>query len=94
MAKSAWKFYNFTPKDIYLYLYEYKLPIRHQEKQYYGLVKNNFKFNTLNYMHFYKFYQGQNYVTKKFFIYNVGSVGKEFLKFTKPFFFRSKKKKK
>lgn len=94
MAKSSWKFSNFTTKDIYYYLNEYRLPIQYQEKQFYGLVSNSFKFNTLNFMHFYKFYQGNNYVTKKFSIYNIGNKGKEFLKFTKPFFFRSKKKKK
>lgn len=94
MAKSSWKFFNFTTKDIYSYLEEYKLPIRHQEKQYYGFVSNSFKLNTLNFMHTYKFYQGNNYIYKKFSIYNIGNKGKEFLKFTKPFFFRSKKKKK
>ena len=92
MAKSAWKFYNFNSLDIYLYLDEYKLPLRHKEKQSYGLVSNNFKLNSLNYMHSYKFYLGNIYVNKKFFIYNIGNTGKEFLKFTKPFCFRSKKK--
>lgn len=93
MAKSAWKFYNLLSKDIYLYINEYKLPIRHQEKQFYGFVSNSFKLNSLNYMHSYKFYQGNSYVMRKFFLYNIGNTGKEFLKFTKPFFFRSKKKK-
>ena len=36
-------------------------------------------------MHSYKFYLGNIYVNKKFFIYNIGNTGKEFLKFTKPF---------
>ena len=93
MAKSSWKFYNFTTRDIYLYLSEYKLPTRHQEKQFYGFALNSFKLNSLNYMHFYKFYQGNSYVIKKFFIYNIGRTGKEFLKFTKPFSFKFKKKK-
>lgn len=93
MAKSSWKFYNLTTHDIYLYLNEYKLPTRYQERQFYGTVLNSFKLNPLNYMHTYKFYQGNTYIIKKFFIYNIGRTGKEFLKFTKPFFFRSKKKK-
>jgi hypothetical protein len=93
LAKSAWKFYNFTSYDIYMYLNEYRLPIRYQEKQFYGLSDNNIRFNLLNYMHTYKFYQGNSYVNKKFFIYNIGKRGSEILKFTKPFFFRSKKKK-
>ncbi len=93
MAKSSWKFYNFNYTDIYKYLQEYRLPTKYQENQYYGFVKNNFKLNTLNYMHSYKFYQGNKYIVKKFCIYNIGNKGYEFLKFTKPFFFRSKKKK-
>lgn len=93
MAKSVWKFYNFNIKDIYHYLYEYRLPSKYQEMQYYGFVKNSFTLNTLNYMHNYKFYQGNNYISKKFWIYNLNSKGYEFLKFTKPFHFRSKKKK-
>lgn len=44
-------------------------------------------------MHKYKFYQGNTYVEKQFCIYNIGNKGYEFLKFTKPFYFRSKKKK-
>jgi hypothetical protein len=93
MAKSSWKFYNFNVKDIYHFLQEYRLPTKYQELQYYGFVSNEFKLNTINYMHSYKFYQGNNYVVKKFSIYNIGNKGKEFLKFTKPFNFRSKKKK-
>lgn len=93
MAKSSWKFFNYTTTDIYYYLNEYKLPIQHQEKQNFGLVSNSFKLNPLNYMHTYKFYQGNSYTYKKFSIYNIGNKGKEFLKYTKPFFFRSKKKK-
>lgn len=94
MAKSAWKFYNFTTKDIYYYLDEYRLPTKYQEQQHYGIVSNSFKFNPINYMHIYKFHQGNSRITKRFSIFNIGNKGKEFLKFTKPFFFRSKKKKK
>lgn len=93
MAKSAWKFYNFNVKDIYHYLYEYRLPSKYQAMQFYGLVNNSFTLNTLNYMHSYKFYQGNTYLKKKFSIYNLNSKGYEFLKFTKPFNFKSKKKK-
>jgi hypothetical protein len=84
---------TYTVNDIYYYLNEYKLPGKYQEKQFFGNVTNSFKFNSINYMHFYKFHQGNNYVDKKFFIYNIGRKGLEFLKFTKPFHFRSKKKK-
>lgn len=93
MAKSSWKFLNFTNKDIYMYLYEYSLPGKNQEEQFYGDVSNNFKFNNINYMHHYKFYLGNNYISKKFSAYAINLKAKEFLKFTKPFFFRSKKKK-
>lgn len=93
MAKSSWKFYNYTNLDVYYYLNEYKLPSKYQELQYYGEVSNSFKFNTLNYMHTFKFYQGNNYIIKNFSQYSIGNKGREFLKFTKPFYFRSKKKK-
>lgn len=94
MAKSSWKFFNLNTSDIYFYLKEYKLPLKYLGLQYYGEVSNSFKLNPINYMHFYKFYQGKNIVIKKFSIFSIGRQGKEFLKFTKPFYFRSKKKKK
>jgi hypothetical protein len=84
---------SYTVSDVYCYLDEYKLPGKYQENQFFGKVLNSFKFNSINYMHFYKFHQGNNYVTKKFSMFNIGNKGKEFLKFTKPFHFRSKKKK-
>lgn len=93
MAKSAWKFFNYNVKDIYHFLQEYRLPTKYSCSQTYGLVKNDFKLNPINYMHNYKFYQGNTYVDKQFCIYNIGNKGYEFLKFTKPFYFRSKKKK-
>lgn len=93
MAKSSWKFLGYTLTDIYTYLDEYRLPTKYQSLQYYGLVKNSFKLNNLNYMHKYKFHQGNNFITKKFCIYNLTNKGYEFLKYTKPFYFRSKKKK-
>lgn len=94
MAKSSWKFYNFTTKDVYYYINEYKLPLKYLELQYYDKTSNSFKINTLNYMHTFKFYQGKTSIIKKFSIFNLGRTAKEFLKFTKPFHFKSKKKKK
>lgn len=94
MAKSSWKYFNMNTNDIYMYLSEYKLPTKYQNLQHYGFVKNDFKLNPLNYMHTYKFYQGNSYILKKFCMYNIGNKGYEFLKYTKPYYFRSKKKNK
>ena len=94
MAKSAWKFFNFNSQDIDMYLDVYILKKKYQGLQYYGLVHNSFKLNTINYMHYYKFHQGQTYNWKRFCSYNIGAKGYEFLKFKKPFYFYSKKKNK
>jgi len=94
LAKSAWKFFNLQYKDIYYYLDEYKLLTKNQGEQFYGFVPNSFKLNSLNYMHTYKFHQGNCYVNKKFTAYSINTSVKEFLKFKKPFYFHSKKKKK
>lgn len=94
MAKSAWKFYKFNINEIYYYLDEYKLISHNQGSQYWGTINSNFTINPINYMHTYNFYQGNCYTIKKFSLYNLKSKGFEFLKFTKPFNYRSKKKKK
>lgn len=94
MAKSAWKFFNLQYKDIYLYLNEYKLLTKNQGEQDYGFASNSLKLNSINYMHTYKFHQGNCYVIKKFTKYSMNGQVKDFLKFKKPFYFHSKKKKK
>lgn len=94
MAKSAWKFFNLNYRDIYLYLNEYKLLTKNQGEQFYGFAPNSLKLNTLNYMHTYKFHQGNSEVMKKFTQYSINDRAKDFLKFKKPFYFHSKKKKK
>lgn len=94
MAKSPWKYYTIKNKDIDFYLDEYMLPGKYFGKQHYGFVKNNFRITNLNYMHKYVAYMGQYLIRKKFYQWNVGNKVWEFLKFTKPFNFRSKKKKK
>ena len=94
MAKSAWKFFNLQYRDVYLYLDEYKLLTKNQGEQFYGFVTNSFKLNSINYMHTYKFHQGNCYINKKFTAYSINAQVKEFLKFKKPFYFNPKKKKK
>jgi len=94
VAKSAWKFFNLQYPDVYLYLNEYKLLTKHQGQQYYGFAPNSLKLNSINFMHTYKFHQGNSYVIKKFTKYSINCSVKEFLKFKKPFYFHSKKKKK
>ncbi len=93
MAKSSWKFLKISKNDIYKYNDEFKLMTEKQGNQSCGLTKNNLQINNINYMHKYTFYLGNCYTSKYFFTYCVGSKGKEFLKFTKPFTFKSKKKK-
>ena len=93
MSRSAWKYFKLNLEDIEYYLYEYKLLIKNKGRQSAGLVKNNLIINTLNYMHKYIFHQGSTYVKRRFYKYNLRSTGYAFLKFRKPFWFRSKKKK-
>jgi hypothetical protein len=77
-----------------MYVDEFKLLTEKQGFQHYGLVKNNFVINGINYMHKYMLHLGNCYATRSFFPYCIGAKTKEFIKFTKPFYFRSKKKKK
>jgi hypothetical protein len=73
---------------------EFKLITENQGFQRFGLIKNNLIINNINYMHTYKFHLGNCFILKKFSEYCVNYRGGEFLKFTKPFSFISKKKKK
>ena len=91
VAKSAWKFYQTNLREIYLYLVEYTLLSRNKNRQRYGLAKNNLRLNSINYMYRYNFHQGCNFTRRRFFKYCIGSVATCFLKFRKPFWFRSKK---
>ena len=79
---------------MYKYVKEFKLLQEKQGLQKYGLVKNSFIINNINYMHKYYFSLGNSYFRKSFFPYNSRLNGYSFLKFKKPFSFKSKKKKK
>ena len=94
MGRSSWKFFSTNIREIYLYLKEYKLIIHNKNLGIAGFKKNNFVVNPLNYMYKYLFHVGKSFVWKRFRIYNLKNQAKEFLKFTKPYHFRSKKKKK
>jgi hypothetical protein len=94
VAKSAWKFLQARQEDFYLYNKEFKLLYENQGKQYAGFRYNNFIINNLNYMHWYTFHLGNCFTDRHFSPYSVSSKASEFLKYTKPFHFRSKKKKK
>lgn len=93
MAKSAWKFLKTDQKQLYMHNYEYKLLIKNQGYQKYGFVKNSFIINNINYGFKYVSHIGNEYLHKKFYKYCIGLKMREFLKFKKPFYFRSKKKK-
>ena len=93
MAKSAWKFLNFNKNQLYRYLFDIRQTQKLQGLQHVQLVKNNITINNLNYMHTYRFHLGNYFVTKRFYYYTIRSKCLEFLKFKKPFHFRSKKKK-
>jgi hypothetical protein len=94
VAKSAWKFLKTNKKEIYLYIEEFKLIEEDQGYKSFGFVKNNLLINNINHTFRYKFHIGNYYTIKKFSKYCVGLKGGEFLKFTKPFSYVSKKKKK
>ena len=93
MAKSKWKFLKITQNDIYNYINEYKLPLKKKNQQSVGLTSHRFQVNNINYMHRYLFHLGSQYTSKKFYSYSIRLKALEFLKFKKPFHFRSKKKK-
>ena len=94
MARAAWKFFKTNIEEIYFYLKEYKLISHKKNKGHANFKKNNFVINPLNYMYKYLFYIGNSFIWKKFRIFNWKNQAKEFLKFTKPFNYKSKKKKK
>jgi hypothetical protein len=77
-----------------LYTEELKLIDEDKGYKYFGTTKNTLVVNNINFTFRYKFHIGNYYIVKKFTKYCVGLKGKEFLKFTKPFSFISKKKKK
>ena len=92
MAKSAWKYNNYTNIDVENYFINlfsensYKSEI---------LLRNNrsFKLNKLNYNFRYRVHQGKFSVIKRFLIYSINKKLGEFSKTRRPFYFRSKKKK-
>ncbi len=94
MAKSAWKFLQARREDFYKYNYEFKLLRENQGRQDAGFRGNNFVINNINYMHWYTFHLGNCTTERHFCKYAVGAKAGEFLKYTKPFHIRSKKKKK
>lgn len=94
MAKSIWKFSQINQNQIYRYSREFKLLQEKQGFQKYGLIKGGFIINNINYMHKYYFSLGNSFYEKSFFPYNTKLNGYAFLKFKKPFNFKSKKKKK
>ena len=94
MAKSAWKFLKTNQEEIYLYTEEMKLIDEDKGFKHFGLTKNSLIINNINYTFRYKFHIGNYFTVKRFSKYCVGFKGREFIKFTKPFCFISKKKKK
>jgi ABC-type cobalamin/Fe3+-siderophores transport system ATPase subunit len=93
VAKSAWKFLRTNKKEIYLYKDEFKLLTKKQGHQVIGYVKSNHIINNINFTFNCAVHLGKYIVFKKFYYNSIRSKIGEFLKFTKPFHFRSKKKK-
>jgi hypothetical protein len=93
VAKSAWKFLKTNQIEFYKYNTEFKLLIKNQGYQEIGLVKNSFIINNINYSFRYAAYIGDTFINKKFYNYCVGLKMRQFLKFKKPFHYRSKKNK-
>ena len=94
MAKSSWKFLNTNSKEISKFLIDFFLPKKYKGRQIVRTYTKNITINYLNYMHRYFLYQGKFEVKKKFSMYHIGFNLGQFLKSRKPFYFRSKKKKK
>ena len=94
MAKSTWKFFKTNRKELRLYAKEMKLLREKKSLQYYGLENNTLRLNTINWMHNYFFYLGNSFIKKLFFCECINMPVKRFLKFKKPFNYKSKKKKK
>ena len=92
MAKSAWKFLRTNYGEINLYTREFKLLIEERGRVKIGLVKNNFIVNNINFTLKCKGHLGQIIFNKQFSIFDINSKLGQFMKFTKPFNFRSKKK--
>lgn len=93
MARTAWKFSKLYKDEINLYNKEFKLLKEKQGKQIIGLKSRNLIINPINYTYRYIFHLGNCFISKTFIAFCIKSKGLQFLKFTKPFNFRSKKKK-
>jgi hypothetical protein len=94
VARASWKFLQTNLTEIYNYIVEYKKLKEYQGKQRIYKVKNYLTINKLNFMHIYTLHQGKFYIFKRFYKYNINSKVGDYLKTTKPFNYKSKKKKK
>lgn len=94
VAKSAWKFLKTNLGEIYKYASELKLIKKQQGKQSIGFVENNHLINTINYTFRCFVYLGKYSMKKRFSVFSIKSKVGQFLKYTKPFHYISKKKKK
>lgn len=94
VAKSAWKFLRTNQIEIYMYNIEFKLLLKQQGYQSLGFVKNNHMINNINHTFKCWVHLGKYTLEKNFYSHSIKSKVGEFLKFTKPFYFYSKKKNK
>ena len=92
LAKSAWKFSKTNKLQLYRYLFDIRQMQKLQGLQRVKNIKNSLIINSINYMHTYTFHLGNCFVKKRFYFFTIKSKSLEFLKFKKPFYFRSKKK--
>lgn len=88
MSRVSWKFLYFTEYDLYTF-YEPMVGVQAPWDSF-----RNKTINNLNIDRFYNVHQGNVYVSFETTIYHLGWKLGAFSKTRKPFFFRSKKKKK
>lgn len=90
MAKSAWKFTFFSNEDLYCYARNLQIVKLKQTVN----LNNRWKtINKWNYRNLYKVSQGKYKTTVRPTLYHISQKLGLFAKTRKPFFFRTKKKK-
>lgn len=90
MAKSTWKFLSTVVADKYIYLIDY---LNLYFDTFLWRQKRNITFNNLNVSYLYSIHQGKVDVSVFPISWHISFKTGAFTKTRKPFFFRSKKKK-
>lgn len=94
VSKSSWKYLQTNKEEMKYFLRDFYLEKKLRGKTVLPTKNKSITLNHLNYNNVYIIYQGKFWVRKKFSIYTIGRNFGQFIKTRKPFYFRSKKKKK